>query len=402
MVGISQAFAGYGNMIRKPTALLVILMSGFTLRASACLWDSDTLAHEAKGIPEVIQVITGRFERNPPLYYQMRLKRVAAEIVVHPEKLELYDDAGVACDRLGRDDEAIQWMARKKTILERIGGPSNASVHDQWYRYYANLGTFYAHRWARAGADPKKTGDLKRAKELLTTAIKINPDAHFGREKYQLKAIEWLISCAQSPKDADLFDIFARDADPKPADAREAVRGLSGLIVLGNAWESADVFYALAEALSVDEHRAWVAYLARLRACELVDQGKRPFGLKDYTQDDIKLYLREEGRPGLRIQREQKAWVESIYPGLRKEAEEWQAKRTDYMLARLHAGSHPDTDPAFWRDYKDTPPPAMPVPPLSNSRTVLPAGIIAVLVVGSAAVTLGLLRRRRRTRAKRD
>src|SRR5262245_54257239 len=80
----------------------------------ACLWDRDTLAAEARGIPDIIQVITGRFERNPPLYYEMRLKRATARIADHPDDLEAYDDAGVACDRLGLGDEAIGWMEKKR------------------------------------------------------------------------------------------------------------------------------------------------------------------------------------------------------------------------------------------------------------------------------------------------
>src|ERR1035438_5441566 len=124
----------------------VIVLFAAALPARACLWDNDTLAMEAKRFPDMVEVSVGRFERNPPLYYEMRLTRVSAELRTSPEKLDLYDDAGVACDRLGRDDEALTWMARKEARLPR--GDAEAR-----YRYLANAGTFHIHRWLRAGAN---------------------------------------------------------------------------------------------------------------------------------------------------------------------------------------------------------------------------------------------------------
>ena len=59
-----------------------------------------------------------------------------------PDDLTAYDDAGVACDRLDRDDEAIGWMDRKRQRLEALeaqGKPDN----EHRYRYLANVGTFW-------------------------------------------------------------------------------------------------------------------------------------------------------------------------------------------------------------------------------------------------------------------
>ena len=78
-----------------PLLLLLLLQSA----GHACLNDRDTLAEEIKGLPDVVQVVTGRFERDPPLYYRMRLARVAAELKTSPALLPDYDDAGVACGR---------------------------------------------------------------------------------------------------------------------------------------------------------------------------------------------------------------------------------------------------------------------------------------------------------------
>jgi hypothetical protein len=41
------------------------------------------------------------------------------------------------------------------------------------------------------------------------------------------------------------------------------------------------------------------------------------------------------------------------YLDLRREADAWHARRTEYMMTRLQAGRHPDMDPSFWNEYAD-------------------------------------------------
>ena len=171
-------------MRRTLTALA--LMLGLPLSVAACLWDRDTPANEAKRMPEVVAVLTGRFERNPPLFYRIRLARVTAQLQSHPEDLAGYDDAGVACDRLGHGDEAISWMEKKRAQLEKLDA-SRPEMKEQRYRYHANLGTFLVHRWVRQGADRSKIDEVKAARDEIAKALQINPNAQFGREKYQLR-----------------------------------------------------------------------------------------------------------------------------------------------------------------------------------------------------------------------
>ena len=273
-------------MRRALTALALLL--GLPLSVVACIWDRDTPVDEARGLPEVVAVLTGRFERNPPLFYEMRLERVTDHLQSHPEDLAAYDDAGVACDRLGRGDEAISWMQKKRAQLDGLDA-SRPEVKEQLYRYHANLGTFLVHRWARQGADRAKIGEVKAARDEIARAMEINPNAHFGREKYQLRALEWIIDPPRAAGRHDLpnllgwslEDVYGQQIDPKDAD--DAVRGLAGLIVLGNAWESVDVFHALGVALQADSlgfekdregGRNTLAYLAWLRCRELIDAGK--------------------------------------------------------------------------------------------------------------------------------
>lgn len=58
--------------------LIAIPLLGVTLGTSAhaCIndRDSDALALQAGRVPDAVRIISGRFERNPPQYYQMRLE----------------------------------------------------------------------------------------------------------------------------------------------------------------------------------------------------------------------------------------------------------------------------------------------------------------------------------------
>jgi len=337
---------------------LLVLTALCVTVAHACIWDSDTLAAEAKGLPGVADIIVGRFERNPPLYYEMRLARVTAELETSPHKLDLYDDAGAACDRLGRSDDAIAWMTRKH---ERFNNFSKVPSNDL-YRYHANLGTFHAHRWIGSGADRDDLADLKAARDHIARAIEINPDAHFGREKFQLTAIEWLIDPThEGVSRSGMLDRWHLENDrhlshhrTAPGDDpvhREAIEGLSGLIALGAAWRSVDVFTALRGELQAEGHSA-LAHLAHLRSAELIADGR------------TSLYTGEESmfdNYHSFVEADERLRVEAYFLEARALADEWHLRRTAYMLERLEAGRHPDTDATFWDAWDDEPKlPAMP------------------------------------------
>ncbi len=360
---------------------VLLLLSFLPICAHACGWDRDTLAAEAKGVPQAVRVITGRFPRNPPLYYEMRLKRVATQIEKEPSRLELYDDAGVACDRLARGDAAIEWMNKKRRQLEKRDA-KDKNVRDHWYRYHANIGTFYAHRWLRAGANRKRIGELETARDHIERAISINPDAHFGREKYQLQAMQWMLHPPKVKADEMGLPTFYKWSKQTPAKA--AVKGLNGLIVLGAAWQSVDTFNALAEALQSDDQRTSVSFMARLRAAELVDGGKRstlptaPIGaaLK-------KLFLNPNPLTDSAIlEDDKKVEVKKQFRELRREADEWQRQRTDYMMSRLQAGRHPDTDANFWKQWKEIPAPVIqPIKPPAPRSPFYAVGAVLILFI---------------------
>lgn len=353
--------------------MLSVMMPREAGRTNACFWDRDTLAMEAENYPGITEIITGRFDRRPPLYYEMRLARVEAALGSDPDLLELYDDAAVACDRLGRHDEAIAWMTRKRAAMDRLAA-AGEELGDHEYRYLANLGTMHIHRWLAGGADRGDMSDVERSRALIAGAIEINADAHFGRERYQLLAIEWIAAgCSQQEREwhePTLLEQIPKYNNPRHRGYRDrlaqlgyadAVEGLTGLIVLGNAWESVDVYYALMVALHSEEHSVLVL-LCQMRIEELIADGRRSLA----PGFDHERY-ENHGRPGDRPYyadvpagyAEQVGY--SYYPAAREEAEARAQRREAYMLERLERGEHPDTHPDFWSAWQETTsPPAMP------------------------------------------
>lgn len=375
---------------------------GLPLSVTACLWDRDTPAEEAKGMPEVVAVLTGRFERNPPLYYEMRLARVALHLQSHPDDLAAYDDAGVACDRLGLGDEAISWMDKKRVELDKLDA-SRPEVREHRYRYHANLGTFLVHRWASQGADRARIDEVEAACEEIARALEINPDAHFGREKYQLQAMKWIVSPPPADRsqylpnllDWSFHDMYGESTEPEEAD--EAVRGLAGLVVLGNAWMSVDVFHALNVALQRnslgfergrDGGRNSLAYFAWLRCIELVDSGQNSYLPDAPKGEKLKalLYRPDFTKADLLL--------DPAFRDLRAEADAWHAERVAFMSQRLDAGRHPDTDASFWEGYADRPAPKMPtisVPDAYDAWLARRVKLFTLVVIGVPLLLTGLL-----------
>ncbi|MBX7135446.1 MAG: hypothetical protein K1X67_22490 [Fimbriimonadaceae bacterium] len=380
--------------MRLTFAIIAVTVVGQA--SMACRWDSDTLEFEARQLPDVVQTIAGRFDRNPPLYYEMRLARVSKEVLSNPKNLNLYDDAGVACDVLGKYDDAIRWMERKQKVM--LGLPDTAEKKEHEYRYFANLGTFEAHRWFADGADREKLLELKQAEAHVLKAIEINPDAHFGRELVQAKVLHWIINQGHEALKLEYL---------KPIPNDKIQKGLCGLIVLGNAWESIDVFSALAQSCYQDRTHggdfglATLSSLAMLRIGELYDAGKRPL---------VKDEMLERGLTNDRLSEQGLTWqkedILDNYTKLRANGNAYHEHRTEFMLTKLRKGLHPDTDPSFWDGY--TPIPAYKIPPkwipigpwiMRNGAILLPL-ICLFIAVGIPAIFFVLRAKLLRRRAR--
>lgn len=148
----------------------LILCAAVPVLSHACLWDSDTLATERARFPEVQGTMSGVFPRHSKEYHAWRVQQKAPLVESGNAKASDYDDLAVSLHKLGSHQGAIDIMLAKEKKL-----PGQ-------YETYSNLGTFYIY-----------TGDLIAAKGWIEKALSINLNAHFGREKYQLWLVQWLL-----------------------------------------------------------------------------------------------------------------------------------------------------------------------------------------------------------------
>jgi len=149
--------------------LAAVMLSGFA-ESRACIWDSDTLAMEQARFPGTLDVMGGNFPRHSSEFYMWRIERTHVLLAKEPRNLAMRDDLAVALHKLGRNLEAIQVM------MESL------AIEPKRYETLSNLGTFTIY-----------TGDLPASRQWLQMALAINPNAHFGREKYQLWLVEHLM-----------------------------------------------------------------------------------------------------------------------------------------------------------------------------------------------------------------
>lgn len=150
---------------------LAVLILGFLSAAGAhaCIWDGDTLAMEHARFPGTAEVIAGNFPRHSREFYEWRKSRCEAALAKDSQQVAIYDDLAVAQHKLGDHRGAIATMQAKEKVAPGL------------YETFSNLGTFYIY-----------TGELDEALKWIDKALAINPNAHFGREKYQKWLVEWL------------------------------------------------------------------------------------------------------------------------------------------------------------------------------------------------------------------
>lgn len=384
--------------VGRSIALFGICLAGI-LSAVACEWDYDTLAIEARGRFDEVHAMTGRFDRFPPLYYEMRLARVEKLIAKNPKDWEAYDAAAVACGRLGQDDDAIEWMNRKLQAM-RNASVTPESNRDAWYRYHANIGTNFAHRWFAQGVDKKRDADLLTAEVHIAKAIEINPDAHFGREIVQLEVLRWLIASNAAERKGEIHESLTSHLTGGTEIGLETnIKGLIGIIVMGSGWNSVDVFSTLGDLL---EWRgdSYLAFLAKSRAVELWSGGSFSMGAGLSHKDaNLKESIDIDPEELMIEDESDKARIRSQYAALRQNANQWHYFRTAFMEDQLKRGRHPDTHKDFWKGYEEVP--AIHLTDFGNSNLeddwmAWAGGVGGIGAIGAIAgyATLRLRRRR--------
>lgn len=172
------------------------LLAAALVPVLACIWDSDTLDDEVLGLPEAgTLVVSGRWFRHGKAYYEKRVREIPPRLAAEPAHLDLYDDLAVAHDRLGDFEAALSVMERKARALEAVPDTGHR------YRLLANRGTFLSH----AGRYDEAIADLEKA-------LAMNPESHFGRERFQIDLVLYLRAAKRDPAvwADDCFLSFAR------------------------------------------------------------------------------------------------------------------------------------------------------------------------------------------------
>jgi tetratricopeptide (TPR) repeat protein len=332
---------------RSSLALLVVAAV-----AAACYNDSDTNLTELRDNLDITYAIAGRFTIYPPEYYKRRIEIQTANLKKNPNDLNAYDNLAVAYDRIGKHDEAIATIRKERALLDYSRVNPLTEVKDELvpdappvnhrYTVEANEGTFLIHRWISNGGNPKNLTDAVEAEKHIAKAIEINPNAHFGREFAQLYCMRAILKGA---KDGDWKRNFTENliaiADQDKVDHKALRKGIAGMMVLGNAWNSPVMLKAI-EKLVPDDRE--VVMFCQLRAREIEHQSEGP----NYI--DSLFDVQTPGKEVMDFEQD----VEFLQE-VRSNAVDFQNNRKKYVLTQLASGKHPDLTQGFWSALKDVP-----------------------------------------------
>ena len=159
-------------------------------------------------------VIHERFASHGPDHSRERIRRTREALARltpgDPARFPLADDLAAGLERLGRSDEAVAVM-REKLGAQEAKGVAGRDL----YTTYANLGTFLIHSSfpkARAG-DLGARDRFAEGVEFIRRSVEVNPEAHFGRERWQAAIAEFLLAAMDDPALLGRFDCLGNRLD---------------------------------------------------------------------------------------------------------------------------------------------------------------------------------------------
>jgi hypothetical protein len=159
-------------------------------------------------------VIHERFPKHGPAHYRERDRLTREQLAPlgldDPARFPLLDDLAVGMERLGKANDAIE-VIRDKLARQRKAGISGREL----YTTFANLGTFLIHGNFKAamGGDPEAKARFREGVEFIRESVKVNPEAHFGRERWQAAIAEFLLASMDNPKLLLTFDCLGNRLD---------------------------------------------------------------------------------------------------------------------------------------------------------------------------------------------
>ncbi len=373
------------------SAIVLAMVLGVPSLAIACLWDYDTLRQERARFPTTLELIAGKFLRHSPEFYEWRVRDRLKKLAADPANLAYHDDLAVAYQKTGQHAKAIETILAKEKVKPGL------------YETYSNLGTFHILE-----------GNLEAGLPYIDKALAINPDAHFGRERYQ----KWLVEYAiQQRREGKLVFPLRPSHEEKrsgPAsfakflsqrlgkehlteeDLQEAVTGVLGMMRFANH-DNPLLLEALGDLLlgsyeSVETDAKRLAVRCYLKASYTVkDQAARE-GYRAMAGSFLKFQTRGAlTQDGLELSE-----IEADFAAELADAEAWYAALKAKEASWIRDGK--DADAEFDRLYSEEPEVAGNVTEAVigfglENKLLLGIGLAAVLLAGIVVI---MVRRRRR------
>lgn len=192
----------------------------------------------------VHDVLCERYRKHGPAWDAAAQLAAEAVIAQDPNNLEAYDDAAMAAERRGErataetllrakaarqdltlptapeslacsDNYRQQYLDELKAVL--ASSPDTAT--HQRYRTLANLGTVLHHvglpRVLRGDVSARPLAEQGLA--CLQASVRIEPSAHFGRERWQIVTVEHLLAAAAQPELLRTYDLIGDELGGEPA-----------------------------------------------------------------------------------------------------------------------------------------------------------------------------------------
>ena len=389
-------------MFPRRLALFCLLAAlAMPVAAVACMWDYDTLQMERSRFPSILELITGKFLRHSTEFYRWRIDDRLRKLKTDPDNLGYYDDLAVAYEKTGQLDKAIETI--------RIKDKKRPGL----YETEANLGTFLM-----------LDGRFEEGLQHIDAALRINPEAHFGREKYQKKLAEDVI---RRKKDGKVPQPLVGLHDPHSAsfrsfliipgtktsspiidenDRKEAVKAVLGMMRFAH-YDSPLLLEVLGDLLR-NEH----GYLQN--GLDEKQLAARAYLKASYeTKDDVArgiyrqksenaLVLQSKYRVGAGEEQLSLSEVESAFRQELRQTEDWFAQIRKNETSWIQAGEDPEAefarayyaDPRVDADESDE----LPDVALYRRRDVQIFAVVNTLFWGPPILLIGMWWRWRRSR----
>ena len=388
-------------MKRSTRAILGLLATLLPSIACACLWDTDTIRMERSRFPNTLELITGKFLRHSPEFYEWRIQDRLKRLAADPDNAELLDDLAVAYDKRGQHEKAIETAKRTEQL------------HPGRYETAANLGTFFFH-----------SGQLEAGLPHIQRALKINPEAHFGREKYQKLLVEYVLQRREEGSDdpplskltvyeesvrgspsarevsytdtfADYLRAVGRSDEALWSEREAATKGLLGMMRFGKH-DSPVLLEALGSVLVDISYPNQDAKLLATRAF-LMASYQVPAGPSRVAYRGMAARALEQQTPRSSQEQISLESVESTFEKELEDAGRWYATVRDRELKWIREGKNPEAEFVKLYDTEPsvtafTPPDPMSFDQVHPNKIAIALAVVLAVVVTLIASGVWLLR----------